>query len=293
MATEAMIRTFLLGIADPEVERTIEEGILSGSLPAEDLVVIEEELIDDHVFGRLSPAEETAFHSSFFSNPERRGKVEFSRGMRKYATKNAAPRRWLIFRMSVMPRLALASSFVLLSVVTIAAILLGIRNMRLGRELAAISRTSDERQRLLASLTEQERQRAAEAEHAATTPSAVPRVPAASSMAVPGIELRPGVRRGVEAIPVVHFGGGSGAVRITLALAFKPEGGLRAELTRTGGERIWSQELPSPGPVTANGATTLFVPEQLLSPGDYQIRLKDLAGDASDEGDVYAFRVSR
>ena len=295
MPTEAMIRTFLLGMADPEAEKNIEEGILSGSLPSEDLVLIEEELIDDHVLGRLSREEEAAFQARFLTTTERRDKVAFSRAIRQYVLKHAPAPRRLGFSMGMIPRLALASSFALLCIATISAAWLEARNIRLGRELAGLTEVSNERQWLLASLMEKEKQRTALAEPSGAIPgsAAAQTKPAQNPAGAPAIQLRPGVKRGLQAIPVLRVAGETGAVQITLELAFKPADGLREELFHAGGERIWNQELPSAAPVVAHGSTTVYLPSQLLTPGDYQIRVKDLAGDASDEGDVYAFRVSR
>lgn len=297
MPTEETIRAFLLGTADPEAEKAIEEGILDGSVAGDDLFVIEEELIDDHVFGRLSPDEERSFDVNFLVNQERRDRLGFSRAIRKYALERPSGARkqkrpWL----GRFPRLVLAASLSVSGLAIVSVAWLGIRDARLSRELALVSRTSDERQRLLNSMEEQQMQRmtapeATVAQLPPATPSAT--APTPNPPAEPAIQLRPGVRRGIEAVPVLHVATQTGAVRITLALAFKPQAGLREELARAGGERIWSQEVPSAAATTALGATTLYVPAQLLSPGDYQLRVKDLSGDPSDEGDVYAFRVSR
>jgi hypothetical protein len=294
--TEENIRAFLLGMADSKTEETIEEGILDGSVATDDLLVIEEELIDDHVFGRLAPNEELAFHASFLINQERRDGLNFSRAMRKYAIEHApglrGRQRWWLGR---FPRLVLAASLSVSGLAAITVVWLGIRDARLSRELANVSRTSDERQRLLTALEDEQRQRAiADAgKIAAVAPAPAQAAPVAIPAPEPGIQLRPGVRRRVEAIPVLHLRDKAGAVRITLELAFDPQAGLREELLRAGGERIWTQELSSTAQTAGRGETTIYLPAQLLSPGDYQIRLKDLATDASDEGDVYAFRVSR
>lgn len=295
MPTEIMIREYLLGMSDSEAEKTIEEGILSGSPAAEDLMLAEEDLIDDHVFGRLSAEEEAAFQANFCLSPERQTQLAFSRAMQKYILRKAPARPRLSFSIGALPRFALAASFALLCVVAAGAAWLEIRNVRLGKELAGVSRTSDEQQRLLALLMEQEKQRAAQTGPAGTVAggAAAPGAAVSTPEVTPGIHLRPGVKRGIEPIPVLRVAGEAGAVRITLDLAFEPGDGLREELFHAGGARIWDQELSSARPVVAHGSTTVYVPSQLLSPGDYQIRVKDLSGDASDEGDVYVFRVSR
>lgn len=295
--TEDTIRTFLLGMADSETEKTIEEGILDGSVATDDLLVAEEELIDDHVFGRLSGEEERSFHANFLINQDRKDKLGFSHAMRRYAMERApgsrAQRRfWLGGGFS---RLVLAASVSVSGLAAITVVWLGIRDARLNRELALVSRANDERERLLTSIQEEQRQRASAVEDSVKASAAVPSAsaPVPSPAAEPAIRLRPGVRRGVEAVPVLRVEGPAGAVRITLELAFKPQGGLREELSRVDGKRLWSQEFSSPAETVSEGAATVFVPAQLLSPGDYRIRLQDLSSDASDEGDDYAFRVSR
>ena len=286
--TEPEIRAFLLGLSDAETEKTIEESLLDGSIAGDDMWVIEEELIDDHVFGRLSLEQESAFHTSFLASQERNDKLSFSRAIHQYAQEHPSAgrvRQGIFFGLN--SRFVLASGLALFGLVAATAGWFGIRDARLSRELAQVSRASDERQRLLDSLMEEQKQPTRP-----TNASPVQNPAALNSEILPGIQLRPGVRRGLEAVPVIHVGGHASVIRITLELGFTPEGGLHEELLHAGGARIWIQELTSAGPVVSHGATTIYVPAQLLTPGDYQVRVKDLSAP-SDEGDVYAFRVSR
>ena len=288
MPTEPEIRAFLLGSSDAETEKIIEVGILDGSITADDMWVIEEELIDDHVFGRLSLEQERAFHANFLASRERNDKLSFSRVIHKYAQEHAsAGRVRQRFFFGLNSRFVLASGFALFGLVAATAGWFGIRDARLSRELAQVSRASDERQRLLDSLMEEQKQ--------PTRP--INSGPVQNTMALnpeilPGIQLRPGVRRGLEPVPVIRVGSHASVIRITLELGFTPEGGLHEELQHAGGARIWIQELTAAGPVVAHGTTNIYLPAQLLTPGDYQIRVKDLSAP-SDEGDVYTFRVSR
>jgi hypothetical protein len=290
--TEQAIRAFLLGMSDPQTEATIEQGVLDGSILTDDLWMIEEELVDDHVFGRLSPEQETAFHRSFLTSAERKDKLSFSRALHKYAQEHAsaAPaRRRFFFGMNY--RFALATGFALLGLVAATAAWFGIRDARLTRQLAQVTTAANEQQRLVASLIEEQKQRATQTNPAAAPPA--PSTPASNPSPEPGIQLRPGVRRGVESIPVLHIAGQPTVVRITLELAFQPAAGLREELLRANGQQIWSQELTPAAPLASHGATVIYLPAQLLTPGDYQLRLKDLSAGPTDEGDVYAFRVTR
>src|ERR1700756_2766000 len=119
-------------MSDPESEKTIEESILDGSISTDDLWVIEEELIDDQVFGQLSPEHERAFHASFLTTQERKDKLDFSLAIRKYALEhasggNARQRFW--FGMNY--RFALASGLALLGVVAATAGWFGVQDARL------------------------------------------------------------------------------------------------------------------------------------------------------------------
>ena len=63
MYPDRTYRAFLLKMADAETETAIEEAILDGSIDLAYLGQIEEELIDDSLFGRLS--DEESIHFTF------------------------------------------------------------------------------------------------------------------------------------------------------------------------------------------------------------------------------------
>jgi hypothetical protein len=92
----------------------------------------------------------------------------------------------------------------------------------------------------------------------------------------------------------LHLADHARVVWITLELPYNPEGGFREELLRADGGIVWSQEFTAPGAMVSHGTTTIALPAQLLSQGDYQIKFKEVSpGGESDEGVGYAFRVSR
>jgi hypothetical protein len=287
-------------MSDAETEKIIEEGILDGSIGS-DLLLIEEELIDDYVFGQLAPDEERSFEAKFLTSKERRDSLNFSRSITKYALERARSVRVLQRRQFLgILRVATVEWKVLLLTalgsIVLAAVWFGVRDMSLSRELAKTTRTSEERERLLDSLVEEEKGRSSVASTAgkASAEASFQPLPAPNAQLGPSIRLAPGITRGIERVPVLHLAGHSRVVWITLELPFEPEGGFREELLRADGERIWSQEFTAPGAMVSQRTTTIALPAQLLSPGDYQIKFKEVStGGASDGGEGYVFRVTK
>jgi hypothetical protein len=298
MPTEEAYRTFLLGMSDAETEKTIEEGILDGSIGADELLLIEDELIDDYVFGRLTPDEEKSFDANFLIGQERGDKLDFSRSITKYAlerTHGGVLQRWPLLR--VLRVTSIGYKWLLLGpalgCIVLTAVWFGVRDISLSRQLDKAVRVSDEREQLLASLTEEQklRSRMANTADKSSPETLLHRTPTRNAEPEPSIKLAPGLTRGIERIPVLHLEDKARAVWITLELPFKPKGGFREELLRANGELIWSQEFAAPGAMLSHGTTTILLPAKLLSAGDYQIKFKELSTGGTPEGESYVFRV--
>jgi anti-sigma-K factor RskA len=80
------IKQYLLGLAPPEVQRAIEERLLTEESFLEELGFAEEELIDDYVAGDLSTSERARFEQHFLSTDERHRKLRFSRALTRYSS---------------------------------------------------------------------------------------------------------------------------------------------------------------------------------------------------------------
>jgi hypothetical protein len=313
MPADETLRAFLLGMSEQEAMNHIEEGILDGSISADGLLLVEEELIDDYVFGRLSPDEVKHFEARFLVDHERRNKIRFSRSIHEHALNQgrraSAPVHWSLPRISsaapspatrrpLSPGFAGASwRFALVAVLVsfvIATAWLELRTIRLSRELAESARVGDERARLLASIINREKQLAGETGPADRSITKTARSAAAGlPQPEPEIRLTPGVERGIERLPVLHLTGHFAMARLTLEVPFKPEGAFREELFRSNGERIWSQEFSSADSVVTHGITTIDLPAKLLAPGDYQLKFKVVSPvETSSGGANYVFRVS-
>jgi hypothetical protein len=83
------IRLYLLGkLADSEKER-IEQELLANDELFEEILIVEEELADDYVAGKLSHAERADFESNFLATPERQQNLRFAQALNRYVTAEA------------------------------------------------------------------------------------------------------------------------------------------------------------------------------------------------------------
>src|SRR5260221_14008604 len=72
------IRLYLLGLVSVEARKEIETDILGNEGMFAEVLIVEDELTDEYVGGRLSPDERANFESHFLAAPERRGNLRFS-----------------------------------------------------------------------------------------------------------------------------------------------------------------------------------------------------------------------
>src|SRR5882724_5199 len=80
------IRLYLLGkLADSEKER-IEQELLGNEDLFEEILIVEEELADDYVAGKLGRAERTDFEKHFLVTPERQQNLRFAQALSRYVT---------------------------------------------------------------------------------------------------------------------------------------------------------------------------------------------------------------
>ena len=79
------IRSYLLGTLDGDNKTQFEERILTEPGVYEELLVVEEELIDQYVAGDLSELERQQFESHFLITAERQKNLRFGKLLQKYA----------------------------------------------------------------------------------------------------------------------------------------------------------------------------------------------------------------
>lgn len=78
------MRKYLLGGLEAERRAALEESILCDPGVYEELGVLEEELIDQYITNNLSPSERQQFETNFLVTAERRNSLRFGRLLRRY-----------------------------------------------------------------------------------------------------------------------------------------------------------------------------------------------------------------
>ena len=78
------LRLWLLGLLPEQDSRSLEEGLITDAELYEELFIVEEELIDDYIAGRLSADERSAFEAYFMNSPERQEQFRIASALRVY-----------------------------------------------------------------------------------------------------------------------------------------------------------------------------------------------------------------
>jgi hypothetical protein len=297
MYTDGTYRAFLLKMADAETETAIEEAILNGSVDTAYLRQIEEELIDDSLFGRLSEEEKRHFNSDFLCTVERKGKFRFASALQQYSAQHFlhSPRfrAWNgLRRFATIPwALPLVGA---LGCALLAAAWLGARNSGLRHELARSTQENDKRQRIITSFQEEQKRLEQSMPTSAASGPRQTSEQGAVPMGLSVIRLSSGVSRGLVAVPVLHLGKQTSMASIVLELPFDPRGNMHEELFDSNDKSIWSQQFAASDLISRNGIAIIMLPTALFSTGDYRLHVE--AGATGEElgGKVtYLFRVRR
>lgn len=301
MTTDQELRRYLLGISDVEAQQSIEERLLGQSDELERIEALEDELIDEYVFGRLTPAEGANFEQHFLCTQERRQKLTLSRSLRRYAIDQPTDIRPATHRFEVssfkslfdMSTWKIASAATLLGTLLIATWLM-VRDHQ--RQAAAVQSSKFESDRLRTELSLEKARVAALITSADNqiAHSSNPRKEMEADATLVPLALNPGVTRGIEQEARLQLPPQASLVYIVLRVAVLPKGWLRQELMNSNGDKLLIQELASSKGVTDGSTIRLVLPARLLSPDDYQIRLSEKSASGTyEEVANYTFRVSR
>ncbi len=82
---ERRIRSYLLGELDPDDARQLDDRLLRDDDLAEQVGLVEDEIVEDYVRGDLSADERAHLEKRFFTTPRRRRSLEMVRGLRERA----------------------------------------------------------------------------------------------------------------------------------------------------------------------------------------------------------------
>lgn len=311
MYSDQTYRAFLLKMVDADTDAAIEEGVLNGSIDSAHLFQVEDELIDDSLYGRLSKEETIHFTADFICTPERKAKLTFARAMKQYSAQQSSTFQrvpvWNSWRrfVAIPWNLHLAGA---LACVLLVAGWLTERNLSLRSDLAVASRKQDEYQRIIQSLQQEQ----AGAAHIAT-PSQSPHdmagpeshrspgnttdqrgQPSDDLGELPVVQLSSGVNRGLAAVPLLQIGRKAKMVKIRLDLPFALSGTIREELLDSAGKSVWTQQFSASDSIAPRGITTIILPVSLFTFDEYRLRVQ--AGTSGEEATAkveYLFRARR
>lgn len=291
LPAEDVARRFLLGrLGEPE-QSELEQQLIASSAAQERIALVESELVDDYVAGRLAPPDRARFERRYLTHAEGVSKVDLARLLRRRMIGPEGSRRsaWL------PPWRAVAASLL----VACLAGALSWQTWQAHRELEvkeAEIAAGQLRERELA-----ERLRDAEArlgelrkEHLAERPApALPSSRPADGTPELAVLLTPGALRDPASGTGTLAVSGSTPVRLELAWPVDVALTYRAVIQTPDQIEVWrAQGLP----VHNRGTSTALVcrvPAGVLLPGDYIVRLhaRERRGDWESVAD-YTFRAS-
>jgi hypothetical protein len=252
------MRSYLLGTLDGDQKTQFEERILTEPGVYEELLVAEEELIDQYVAGDLSELERRQFESHFLITAERQKNLRFGKLLQKYASSHLdlTEEPPIQVQSLSLPRTRTRRwpwVGIFAAVLGCAAIMF-VRGLVNNREAAGVVQQT------------------------------IPRVMT--------VTLLPG-SAGIEssnAQPVIVSPKGA-EVKIELALKNPTFRNYKSELFRENTSLKISDELT----MEAKGEQRVVpftVTREMLSPGDYQVKLSGVLDSGADEFiDNYSFRV--
>jgi hypothetical protein len=295
--TDQQLREYLLGSRNPSSERAIEENLLTEDREFERLRSVEDELVDDYVFGYLSSDEQARFEHHFLCTPERKRKVELSRAICIFAADRAAGRVspfgrfWRFWALPQFRSYGWQAATLCLTVFVCTWV--AVQNHRLRSELSFLQQST------IAS-------RAAVREAAANPVQSIQATTVAQSAGQSAtvetggtitidalaIVLTPGSTRSVGEQARLQLAPAISSVQITLRVAYPPKGELQEQLLNAEGDNIWSQRIMASRSEIDSQGVKILMPASLLQPDDYRILLSTKTRSGKfDEIAHYSFRV--
>ncbi len=303
---ESLVR-YLLGQSGETAADRIERDYFNDDEFYERLEVVEAELIDAYVHGRLSAEDREQFEKYFLRDAERSERVEFAREWRTFVSKSSAeatPKEEKAGRANWFGFLPIGQRAALVPLAVALLLALGawlavyvarlnhqleqMRAERIAQERAGQQlqqQVDSERRRSEQLLAELESERS-NREDRITAPSSLPVI--VSFMLSLGLPRDAGDARRFAIPPE--------AAQVRLWAAFKAGDfrQLRAELQTVEGRVVWSQRGLTVRPKGEEKMALVNIPARRLKDDDYVLILKGVAptGELSDVGE-YSFRVVR
>jgi hypothetical protein len=260
-ADQSLLRRYLLGTAIPESREALEARLFSDdSIFYERLSIAEDELVSDYVQRALTDSERQDFEKYFLCTDERRAKLEFARALHAYAERSGdlersdATKRSDTVRESPWAWLRRPLLSPAWAVAAAALLFLGVQVTRVGNSGDAVSGTN-----------------------------------------VVAISLPAGLMRAAGSeLTRVRLNSKSEIVRLTLDPGSNRFDTYRASLFQVDDDAMVSETRLRPPSSTGKSEITLTLPAELLSQGDYYVKLQGISPGANPVPlQRYDFRVIR
>lgn len=297
-SAENLARRYLLGELGEQEELELEQQMIESGEVQERIALVETELIDAYLAGRLPPQARARFEARYLSHAGGVHKVEHARLLERWAASGTGGRRGSAPLRQRPWRAAAAALFV--------AGLAGFLSWQVWqghRELAgkeAEIAAGRQRERALESRLRTTEERLAEVRRqlqaertAAARP--IPRPPRETlrQLSEVSLLLTAGAVRGGEEAQTLPVPAAARSVRLDLAWPVARETGYRAAIETPDRVEVWRAERLEAGTQGAASVLTLRLPASLLPPGDYILRLeaRDRGADWESVAD-YSFRVT-
>jgi CHAT domain-containing protein len=87
---QSRIRQYLLGLLADDARQELEDRLLANADFYEELLMVEDELIDEYLAGKLSNEETNRFERHFLATPERHEQLKFGRAFNQYLSSRSA-----------------------------------------------------------------------------------------------------------------------------------------------------------------------------------------------------------
>ncbi len=311
---ELPLKSYLLGDLNTQEQQRLEQRLMIDSAAFEELCWIEDELIDDYMDGALSDREKEKFENIFLSAPERHQKLRLAKALKRYTAANRQKKtHWYIWlnagqafwrHQSRTLKWILAASLLLLiggsswSTLQISRLQVALdqEQTEASKSQRQLKEIQSQNLKLAASLEhEQARRTQLEQEAANLKRAQMPGpslIPGQIQTTLLTAILAPGRSRGSDGMQEINIPSGESVVKLDLKMEPLDYPGYNATLERIGKDKnrtVIAQQTESRLQGQFSG---LFVPAELMTRGDYVLRLSGITvtGKNEDIGSYY-FRI--
>jgi len=296
--SDETLRLYLLCRLEEDERLALDERLLVDNQLAERIVLVESELTDDFVAGRLNAVEREAFAKRFLVTEERKRQLHFTSALQDYSrSRAAAPVSVITQPPGPAWRERIAGLFSLNRPAWAFAGSLAVLLLLIG--LVWFAKQRRETQGLIARHEPIPTSAPQVSPQVVTTPAIssvpqptpAPKIPVVPTPAEPAVRpaiasivLLPGAIRGGGDLPRIALPDGErDIVRLSLVLETPAEGTYQAELLTAGGQTVTARSKLNAETGKSETRVVLNIPARLLHNGDYQIKLSRQRSDGQLE----------